>query len=458
MNLAGALLVFLLATPIVLANNNNIIQSTDKSFYIEKFYYEDFVYSQGKKTELGDQVELDVAFRYQYSSSTFARIRFETIPEDNRFNNKTSKFELLAGHQYENLNFQLDLELDVNNSSSGGQTLGLDLDSEYTRLQWQLNNKVSLSFYPFNFDGEVGHKFNTWDVTRINYISGAPSTVSETQGTNSIVNKTIPGLELKYQFNDSWSANVGLGVASYLYPANGDFDIQNFPTATRWERKEDFGHKLGVQYKKENLKLSVDYVGHSEPKETGALLENAWSVYGIGRTSQVLIEGEFTFTKNGKEAWDIARGSDWFNNTTTPFMPIYADYDGNRQNWLGQSDYAISTKIGYEWSKSTTPYVTLRYQGKNFIFRDEESAHRLRTADESQSHGGLIRTGLGTYLKYGNFTVNPELEYRNAKNPVFTNAADEVSSQRLLGNFKKTDYLITLFLTYDFDGRMIFAP
>ena len=82
----------------------------ERSFFIETFYYEDYVYSKGRKTQLGDQTELSASLRYQWSPDTFFRTRFQTFPEDNRFNNKTNRFELLANHQYGNVNFQLDLE------------------------------------------------------------------------------------------------------------------------------------------------------------------------------------------------------------------------------------------------------------------------------------------------------------------------------------------------------------
>jgi hypothetical protein len=69
-------------------------------FFIETFYYEENIYSRGKKTELGDQVELSASLRYQFSDDTYFRARFETFPEENREDNKTSQFELLAFHRY----------------------------------------------------------------------------------------------------------------------------------------------------------------------------------------------------------------------------------------------------------------------------------------------------------------------------------------------------------------------
>lgn len=435
-----------------------------KKFFIETFYYEDFIYSQGKKTELGDQVEVSASLRYQYSDDTYFRTRFETFPEDNRFNNKTSRFELLAGHKYGAVDFTMDLEINTNESANGGTTLGLDLDSEFTVLDWQVAEKLNVAFYPFNFDGEVGVEFNTWDVTRIYFIEGAPTTVLPAQGNNNVVQKTIPGLV--FTLGDKrLNAYAGAGLATYLYSTNPNFDLQNNQTATRWERRTTLGYKFGLNLREENTRLWLGAAGHTKAEETGSLIEKAASAYVIHRTSPGLIlEAEVVGTKAGKRPWRLARNSTWFEQTTTPgFYPIYSDYNGNLQDWLGKTDFATSLRLGYEVKDDVIPYGALRYQGKHFIFRNEESANLLRTSDESASHGGIIRGAVGTFLHYGNFVVNPEFEYRKAKNPVFTNAADAFftnnnQSQRLLARFSKTDYLFRIFLTYSFDGSKPFRP
>jgi len=61
-------------------------------------------------------------------------------------------------------------------------------------------------------------------------------------------------------------------------------------------------------------------------------------------------------------------------------------------------------------------------------------------------------------MGYGKFAVTPELEYRKAKNAVFSNSADVVGAQRLLARFRKTDFLLTLFLTYDLEGTTVLSP
>jgi hypothetical protein len=435
-----------------------------KKFFIETFYFEDFIYSKGKKTELGDQVGLSASLRYQYSDETYFRTRFETYPEDNRFNNKTSDFEVLAFHKYSAVDFTVDLQINTNESANGGTTLGLDIDSEFTRLNWQISDNLQLAFYPFNFDGEVGVEFNTWDVTRIYFIEGGPTTVLPAQGNNNVVEKTIPGLELTLG-NKRFNIYAGAGLATYLYSTNPNFDIQNNQTAIRWERRTTFGYKFGANYRSKSARVWLGAVGHTKSEETGSLLEQAASLYGIFRLkSGFIFEGEFVGTKAGRRPWRLSRSNNWFEQTTTPgFFPVYSDYNGNFQDWFGKTDFATGVRLGFEVREDLIPYAALRYQGKNFIFRDDESANALRTADESLSHGGMIRGAVGSFLHYGNFVVNPEFEFRNAKNPVFTNAADAFfannnQSQRLLARFSKTDYLFRIFLTYSFDGSKPFRP
>jgi hypothetical protein len=331
-------------------------------------------------------------------------------------------------------------------------------------LKWDISDSFSFTFFPFNFDGEVGQEFNTWDVTRIYYLEGAPTTITFAQGDNKIVEKTIPGFDLRLKNDDGLEAYIGAGVASYLHPSNDNYDIRTNPSATRWERKSDVGYKAGLNFKQQDMRFRLEYVGHTQSEETGSLLEAAGSLYYIQRLmlfddQSLLFEFEGTYSHAGKRAWRISRTENWFERTTSPgFDPIYADLNRNLQDWLGQKDYAISTRVGIEIEDDKTFYLLGRYQGEHFIFRDEESAHLLRTADETKSHGGLWRAGLGTILRYGNFSVNPEAEYRLAKNPVFSNSADVLGPQRLLANFRKSDVLLTIFLTYDFGGSNNFRP
>ncbi len=440
-----------------------------KGLYMETFYYEDFIYSKAKKTELGDQVELSASLRYQLNDDTFFRGRFETFPEDNRLDNRTGQFELLAGHKYGSVDFTVDLEINTNESSNGGTTLGIDLDSEFSRINWKVSDNLRLAFYPFNFDGEVGVEFNTWDVTRIYSIEGNPTSIQPTPGDGiTIVEKTIPGLEMIYG-DDRFNFYAGAGIASYLYPSNENFDIQNSVDGlNRWERRTTFGYKFGMNYRSEKARVWIGAVGHTESEETGSLIEQAASAYGIFKfKTGFIFEGEFVTTKAGKAPWRVTRSGTWFEVTTFPaFNRVYSDFNSNIQDWVGKTDYATSLRLGYEYTDTFIPYAAFRYQGAHFLHRDAESAQSLRNFDESLSHGGLTQIATGSFMHYGNFVVNPELEYRRAKNPVFSNLSDVVYessnsgqiTQRQLASFTKSDVILKIFVTYSFDGAKPFTP
>lgn len=427
-----------------------------EKFYMDYFNYEEYVYSDSQKTEIGDQVELDISMGYNFSESTFLKLGFETYPEENRFDNKTSKFEIEAGHKYKKFEFAVDGELQTDDSSSGGTNIGLDLDSEDTFIAYSVTPKLKVSFHPFNFDGEVGEEFNTWDVTRIYFIDGSPSTIASSQsGDEKIAEKTIPGLVLTYKDN-GFTTYAGFGTATYLYPTNGDFDITSNASADKWEKREAKGYKLGLKYKVDGLmKTKLEYVSHDKAEETGSLLESAASFHSVFKLSNLLLEVEATYSKAGKAPWRVSRSSDWFS-VTSPFQPIYSDNLSAKQNWIGEADMAYALKVGMDLNDEVTPFAFVRYQGEHFVFRERESAHMLRTGDESQSHGGLTRLGIGTYIYQGNFTIKPEFEYLKAKNPVFSNSSD-VRSDRVLSQFKKKDYQLSLEVSFDYDGYKEFA-
>jgi len=443
----------LLLMPFAFANANETAEKSSVS--VDYIQFEDHIYSRSKKSEVGDQTELDMAFKYQYNADTYGRLRFETDPSETSTDNKTSKFELLLNHKYDTLTIQADLDFKTSDGSTGGTSIGQDRDSEGTYVSWQPLNSLKISFYPYNFDGEVGDEFNTWDVTRINFIEGSPSTVDNTQITSeSITQKTIPGLQVEYSITESLSAYVGFGFATYLYPANSNFDIEVNPSATSWQRKQDTGYKAGLEFEsKDLLEAKVEYVAHNKSEETGSLLEAAGSIQAKLNLGKMVFLTEYTMSKAGKKAWNLSRSGTGFKDFT-PFYPIYADNLGQKQNWLGKTDSAVMLKAGYSMD-SVVPYVSYKYQGKNFIYRERESAHRLRNADDSLSHGGLHRMGLGAYFYKGKFTIQPDLEFMKAKNPVFNNSSD-VRADRLLASFKKTDYLISLEISYDFDGEREF--
>ncbi|OIQ19158.1 MAG: hypothetical protein BM556_07685 [Bacteriovorax sp. MedPE-SWde] len=427
-----------------------------EKIFVDYANYEEYIYSDSKKTEVGDQVELEMALKYNFNKDTFAKLRFETRPEDNRFDNKTSKFETRVGHKYNAFTIQLDGEFQTNEDSSGGTSFGLDLDSEATYISYDINSNFNLTFFPFNFDGEVGEEFNTWDVTRIYFIDGQPSAIAGTQsGDEKVAEKTVPGFVLTFA-KDDYKAYAGIGKATYEYPVNASYDLVNNAVATRWERREDTGYKFGFSYDNDkSLKLTFDYVTHTEAEEAGSLLETAASANLLMKLPKnILLEAEVTYSKAGKAPWNVSRSGNWFNETA-PFQPIYADTSSNVQDWVGKSDTAFAIKAGVVMEKQT-PYVFVRQQGEHFVFIERESAHRLRTADDSLSHGGLTRYGLGTKIRAGNFSINPEFEVLKAKNPVFTNSSD-LRADRINSSFVKNDYLLYLEVNYDFGGQELFS-
>ncbi len=424
--------------------------------FLERATYEEYVYSRGRKTELGDQTEIEAALRYQYDERTYGRLRFETDPLENRFDNKTSRFEIVGGHHYKNFAIRVDTE--INTNDGGGQSIGLDLDSRGTFLSYQADNGIGLVFYPFNIDTQVGREYNSYDVSRLYFIDGSPTNVNNTQlEEEKIAEKTIPGLELNYRPSalPGWRAYLGAGLATYLYPVNADFDIQTNRAADRWERKESFGYKLGVVFRHPDYMnptiFNLQFAGHNRAEETGSLLAQAASLNGRTIWNEWFIDGEVSYSKAGKKPYNLSRTSDWFEQTA-PFQPVYSDFFGATQDWVDKSDTAFALKLGRRFN-DFLPYGFVRYQGKNFIFRDRESAHLLRTADERASHGGLTRLGIGAYQKYGNFSINPEFEWLSAKNPVFGNSAD-VRSDRILSTFRKQDFLLYLVVSYNFDGNL----
>ncbi|MGB0454085.1 MAG: hypothetical protein ACPGJV_10265 [Bacteriovoracaceae bacterium] len=437
-------------------------------FSIDSFSYEDHLYSSSKNAEAGDQVEVDAKLKYQYSKDFSLTFGFETDPVEDTFDSKTSKFEFLLNHRYQKFKFGLDLELktdDDNGDTSDSKAIsfGPDLDSDKTFVQYNTQILPTLgfgiTFYPYNFDGDVGSEFNTYDVTRIYSIDGAPTPLS---GTNSsdvkIETKTIPGFVLAFDFEEMIKLSAGFGVATYLHPSNEDFNIESNTSVERWERREDFGTQFGIEGKfiTNSLKLwtKAKHVSHSEAKETGSLLSSASSLQLASEfNNKILISAEVTRSKAGDNPYNLNSSGSWFKEEN-PFEPIYLDYYGNRQNWIDQSGMAYSLKLGTRL-ENVIPYISYKNQSEHFVFRERESAHRLRTFDDALSHGGLTRYGFGTYILQGKYEIKPEIEYFKAKNKVFGNSAD-VQEDRFLSSYKDSDWLLSIEINYNFDAGEIF--
>lgn len=419
--------------------------------FLDRVIVRDDVYSSSRKTELGDQTKLEMAFRYHTDATTFGRMRFVTNPSENRFDNETSLFEFIFSKRFDSLAFQLDLELETNDSDKGGTKLGPDIDSDDTFVSYNFNKHFVGTFYPFNFRTDVGDEFGTPSVTTINYIEGSPSAISQTPaGSEKIISKTVPGLELSWN-NNGHQVYAGYGIATYLYPTNSDFDIVTSPAATSWERRQMGAYKMGYLYFDKTSRYSLQLIDQNNSEETGTLIQNAASLAVFKKfQNSFLVEFETTFTKAGKNPYRLNRSTNWFNDLT-PFEPIYSDYFGNAQDWINKTGSAQSLKLGYQVTDDVVPYLLVKLQSKHFVFNGEESAHRLRTDDETKSHGGLLRYGIGSYFYYDKFFFRPEIEWRQAQNAVFSKSTD-VREDRILSSFKKNDVLFTINVTYTFDG------
>ena len=422
-------------------------------FILDRLGYDDNVYSQSQKTELGDQTRLSMSARYHVSPLTFARVRFVTDPIENRFNNKTSRFELIFAKAFDNFNIQIDLDfLTSDRDENGGSSIGPDLDSDDTFISFNINERNSVVFYPFNFRSDVGDEFNSLDVSRIQTVEGSPNSIGATPiGSESVISKTIPGIEYNYSLGKH-NFYVGLGVASYFYPTNDSFDIEDNPSIEAWERKETTAYKFGyLLLDSDKTKINFQHLAHDKTEETGSLLQSATSLNVFTKFDQLVVEYESTMSVAGNNPYLVDSQTRWFRNQTpAPFLPTYADTFGRRQDWLGEKGFGHSLKIGYNYD-TVTPFISIKQQDEYFVFDGNESAHLLRNSDETLSHGGLSRLGVGAYFYKKNMFFRPFLEYQRSENPVFTNSTDQ-RADRALSSFKKENYVFSFQFTYTFDN------
>jgi hypothetical protein len=438
----------------------------DEKLVMELFNYEEYGYSRSKKTEIGDQLELSSRFRYQFTDNAWASLGFTTTPLENRFDNKTSDFELRTGYVYNRFVLQIDLNLNTNDGE-GGITFGPDVESRNTFLSYTPFEKWQIIFYPFNFNGSTGVNLPNFNVTNLFFIDGAPNQLDTLQlRDEKLGRKTIPGLELFYSDLDNdfngWSAYMGVGAATYLYPTDPDFDIRSNIGSLSWQRKEDVGYKLGAVYKDARQFSSLQYVTHTQSREVGSLLESSFNVYSLSRPlSKLIFEAEVSMSQAGEMPYRVDRRSNWFEVneaiSVDPRQRVYSDRQNNLQDWIGESGYGVSLKAGVPFfpqdRKDTTPYISYSYYSPHFVFDGRESAHRLRNRDESLGHGGLQKFGIGAYFYPGTFIINPRFEYLSARNPVFTNSSD-IRNDSIAAVFNTYDYQFFISVSYFFDKRV----
>jgi hypothetical protein len=211
--------------------------------------------------------------------------------------------------------------------------------------------------------------------------------------------------------------------------------------------KEDRGYKAGIHYNTADTLALIEYATHSNSAAAGSMLEAAWSLQLNQKFGPAIVNFERTWTKAATNAWRLNRDMTWFHDIA-PFRPVYSDYYGNRQDWLGKVDAATMIKAGYNFG-AITPFVAYKMIGQYFIDRERESAHRLRTADETASHGGLNMLVVGADYTAGKFNFRPEVEFMKAKNAVFGNRTD-VREDRVLSELNKEDTVVKLTTTYHY--------
>jgi hypothetical protein len=420
-----------------------------QQLYMEYLEYRQRLYSSSQNISLGDRAKLDAAFGYWFNPSTSLRFRLDIDPDkygDDQ--NLTSKFELRLFHRYESFEFQADLDINGDEGGHGGTSIGPDNDSKDTWIAYKPTESIRMIFRPYNLGTEIGQAFRTLDVARVYYINGTPAYISNLPiEDESIRSKTVAGIEVQWAPTDALSLYVGAGSTSFYYPTNSDFNIEQNAASESWKAKEDRAYKAGIVYKDTDINFVTEYATHMNAAETGAMLDSALSVQYTQWVGNFVGNVEWTATRAGTEAYRLSKDFSWFQDTT-PFHPVYSDYYGVKQDWLGKTDSAVMAKAGWKVG-SWVPYVSYKHLGKYFIDRSLESASKLRTADETASHGGLGIFGLGGYYSVGKFIFQPEVEFMEAKNEVFGSSSD-IREDRVLSELKKKNTVFSLSTRYSY--------
>ncbi len=418
-----------------------------QSMYLEYLEYEQRVHSTSNSTELGENPRFDAAFKYRFNEDTSFRLRLDIDPYKYPDQNKSSRLELRLYHRYDILEVQADLNINGDDNGRGATTFGPDTLSDDSWMALNPREDTKIIFYPYNFGSEIGREFRTLDITRLYYIEGTPSFISNLPVENEAVRlKSVPGFELQWQASNQLGLYAGIGSVSFLYPAVKDFSIEQNAAAERWKNKEDRAYKAGATFANDSTQARVEYVTHSNSALTGSLLEAAWSIQAQQLLDRWIVDFERTWSKAGTRPYRLARNGSWFEETT-PFRPIYSDYYGDKQDWLGKTGAATMLRVGFRWDERLTPFLAYKQIGKYFIYRERESAQSLRTADESLSHGGLSVISVGANYQIGRFTLRPEYEFMTAKNEVFGNRTD-IRQDKILSDLQKKNSVLTLTTTY----------
>ncbi|MBC7661872.1 MAG: hypothetical protein H7249_19440 [Chitinophagaceae bacterium] len=417
--------------------------------YMDYFEYKQRAFSSSENISLGDRAKIDSVMGYWFSRDTSMRFRMDIDPDKyGDTQNNTSRFNLRLFHRYDRLEFQADLLLDGDKGGHGGTSIGPDTTSKESWIAYRPWDSVRMVLRPYDLGTEIGQAFRTLDVARVYYINGTPAYISNLPIENeSIRSKTVGGLEVQWVPTTELTFYAGVGSTSFFYPTNSDFSIEQNAASESWKAKEDRAYKAGIVYKNDTQNFVTEYATHMNSAETGALLDSALSLQYNVWMGNFVGNVEWTASRAGTEAYRLGSDGAWFQDTT-PFRPVYSDYYGKKQDWLGKTDSAELIKAGWKVG-SWVPYVSYKHRGQYFIDRELESAHKLRTADETASHGGLNIYGVGGYVTTGKFIIQPEVEFMQAKNAVFGSASD-IREDRVLSVLKKDNTVFTLTTRYSY--------
>lgn len=419
------------------------------SFYMEYLDYEQRVHSTSEITELGEKTKLDAAFKYRFNEDTSIRLRLDIDPYKYPEENKSSKFEVRLNHTYKAFEVQADFDINGDDYDRGATTFGPDDDSDDSFMSYQPFSFLKGVFYPYNFGGEIGNEFRTLDVTRIYYIEGNPSSISEIPKEGErLRSRTIPGFELQLFPTENLLVYAGIGSVSFSYPGSENFDIKTQTTADFWKIKEDRAYKGGLRFANDTTKVALEYVTHNNAALTGSLLQSASSVQLQQKFANVIIDLERTDTKAGTMPYHLSDDWKWFNNDNG-YNPVYVDAFRQEQNWFGKRGSASMLKLSYDFG-DLIPFIAYKTLSENFIYRKLESVEKLRTVDGTQSHGGLRTWKLGTEIKAGKFVIRPEAEYFLANNDVYGNRSDQREYNLNNPSYGRKNTVFTLFTTYQY--------
>ncbi|WP_166667339.1 hypothetical protein [Hypnocyclicus thermotrophus] len=304
-------------------------------------------------------------------------------------------------------------------NTENGMQFYVDTNSNSTYISHKINNKSTLTFYPFNFKNNIGNEIESLDVTSVNYFNERYTVINGTTNLPEITTKSLPGITFNYKLDEVKDITFGIGAIQYDSPV--DFDVENSTMPTIWQKRIDVGYLASFNYDNEISKFKISYISHNDSEKSHSILKSAISIEMEKYFNNFIFYVEGLYNENGKSPYYISDGS---FAQKVPYEPLY------KQSWVDKKDYGFMTKLSYEM-KNNTPYLKYAYYGENLIYDGENSAHILRTLSNSSnyfntsdSHGGLQVITVGNKYTYKNVSIEPYYEYKKAKNNVFSTQDD----------------------------------